>query len=192
MSEPTVERQKQIARSVVGGATPPEKDALRAWIEELLQIKSSPSPVLLKAKRAVEATAKSSVIFPLVKLISREITPAAVTRLSQQLVDVRQSNLSTLAKSKQALTLVGAALKQTSWDERGLPARLGLTSAVVAAIVFGSQAAGIAALGGAIGVPLWVIFGAGATFLGVLYQEITGKEPPAKTTYRVVDAARED
>jgi len=39
-------------------------------------------------------------------------------------------------------------------------------------------------------VPLWVVFGAGATFLGVLYEEITGKKVDPKTTYTVIDAKR--
>ena len=56
--------------------------------------------------------------------------------------------------------------------------------------LFGGQGAGIAALGAAIGVPLWVVFGAGAAFAGVLYEEITGKRSSTKTTYTVIDAER--
>ena len=40
--------------------------------------------------------------------------------------------------------------------------------------------------------PLWVVFGAGATFLGVLYEEITEKKEDPKTTYAVIDAERKD
>jgi hypothetical protein len=56
----------------------------------------------------------------------------------------------------------------------------------------GGQGAGVAALGTAVGVPLWVVFGAGATFLGVLYEEITRKKPNKSTSYQVIDAERED
>jgi len=52
---------------------------------------------------------------------------------------------------------------------------MGLGGAAVGLALFGTQGAGIAALGTAIGVPLWVVFGAGAAFLGVLYDEITRK-----------------
>ncbi|GHU14744.1 hypothetical protein FACS189441_5120 [Betaproteobacteria bacterium] len=79
-----------------------------------------------------------------------------------------------------------------AWDERGLTARLGLSGAAVGVALFGGQGAGIAALGTAIGVPLWVVFGAGAAFVGVLYEEITGKKPNAKTTYTVIDGERKD
>lgn len=37
--------------------------------------------------------------------------------------------------------------------------------------MFSGQGAGIAALGGAIGVPLWVVFGAGGAFVGVFIDE---------------------
>ena len=52
------------------------------------------------------------------------------------------------------------------------------------------QGAGIAALGTAIGVPLWVVFGAGAAFLGEIYERFTGRRRP-ETTYTVIDAKRE-
>jgi hypothetical protein len=39
-------------------------------------------------------------------------------------------------------------------------------------LTLSGQGAGIAALGGAIGLPLWVVFGAGGAFLGVLIEEI--------------------
>jgi hypothetical protein len=37
-----------------------------------------------------------------------------------------------------------------------------------------------------------VVFGAGAAFLGVLYEEITEKKPNPKTTYRIIDAEPKD
>jgi len=47
-------------------------------------------------------------------------------------------------------------------------------------------------LGTAVGVPLWVVFGAGAAFLGVLYEEITDKKEEPKIRYTVIDAERKD
>lgn len=70
------------------------------------------------------------------------------------------------------MKLIGSEVKRLGWDERGLPARLGLAAAG-AALTLSGTGAGIAALGGAIGVPLWVVFGAGGTFIGVIIDEIS-------------------
>jgi hypothetical protein len=69
------------------------------------------------------------------------------------------------------MRLIGSELKRLGWDDRGLPARVGL-SAAAAALTLSGSGAGIAALGGAIGVPLWVVFGAGGTFVGVIIDEL--------------------
>lgn len=90
-----------------------------------------------------------------------------------------------------AVKIIARETKRLAWDERGLKARLGLGGAAVGVALFGGQGAGIAALGTAIGIPLWVVFGAGAAFAGVLYEEITGKKPSAKATY-TVDPERKD
>jgi hypothetical protein len=83
-------------------------------------------------------------------------------------------------------------MKRLAWDDRSVKARFGLSGAAIAALAFGGQGAGIVALGTGIGVPLWVVFGAGAAFLGVLYEEITDKKEEHKTTYTVIDAERKD
>lgn len=101
-----------------------------------------------------------------------------------QLIALRDSNLPALEKAKRAIGLtiesgairpfvvfLGGEIKRVGWDERGLPERLALSAAAVAALMFSGQGAGIAALGGAIGVPLWVVFGAGGAFAGVLIDE---------------------
>lgn len=59
------------------------------------------------------------------------------------------------------------------WKNRTWPARLGLGTAVVTLATVGNHAAGIAALGGAVGVPLWIVLGAGGTLAGTLVQELT-------------------
>lgn len=63
-------------------------------------------------------------------------------------------------------------LKRLGWSERSWKARLGIGTVAATALVFGGQGAGIAALGTAIGVPLWIVFGAGATFAGLLMDEL--------------------
>lgn len=101
------------------------------------------------------------------------------------LLDIRNSNLPTVQKSKAAIRLtaqqrvvwpvirlLAAEVKRIGWDERSAKARLGLAGAAIGATFFGGQSAGIAALGTAIGVPLWVVLGAGATFAGVLIEEL--------------------
>jgi hypothetical protein len=76
-----------------------------------------------------------------------------------------------------AVKIIARETKRLGWDDRSLPGRLGIGGAAVGLALFGGQGAGVAALGTAVGVPLWVVFGAGATFLGVLYEEITRKKP---------------
>jgi len=123
----------------------------------------------------------------------------------ERLLALKATNLPAAQKAKQAISLtadskivlpavkiIARETKRLAWDERGLKARLGLGGAAVGVALFGGQGAGIAALGTAIGVPLWVVFGAGAAFAGVLYEEVTGKKPPPKTTYTVIDADRKD
>jgi hypothetical protein len=141
MTDPIPERQKELAVRIASTANTAEKEALRLWIERLLEIKASNLPAAQKAKQAILVTGSSNVVLPTVKMIAREA-------------------------------------KRVAWDDRGIKARLGLGGAAVGLALFGGQGAGIAALGTAIGVPLWVVFGAGAAFLGVLYEEITGKKPP--------------
>lgn len=155
MSDSSPEKRRQLAVRIASTANASEKEAIRLWIERLLEIKASNLPAMQKAKQAVLVTGASNVVLPTVKMIARET-------------------------------------KRLAWDDRGLKGRLGVGGAAVGLALFGGQGAGIAALGTAIGVPLWVVFGAGAAFLGVLYEEITGKKPDSKTTYRVIDAERED
>lgn len=121
------------------------------------------------------------------------------------LLALKATNLPAVQKAKRAISLTASSkvvlptvkiiareTKRLAWDERGLKGRLGIGGAAVGVALFGGQGAGIAALGTAIGVPLWVVFGAGAAFAGVLYEEITGKRPSPKASYTVIDAERKD
>lgn len=119
----------------------------------------------------------------------------AIQQWIDRLLVVRASERSGMQKAKLAITvtadskvvlptvkIIGREAKRLAWDDRSVKARFGLGGVAVGLAVFGGEGAGIAALGTAIGVPLWVVFGAGATFLGVLYEEITGRKVDPKKT----------
>jgi hypothetical protein len=65
-----------------------------------------------------------------------------------------------------------AMASEAGWKNRGWPARLGLAAALVTVATVGTGNAGIAALGGAVGVPLWIVLGAGGTLAGTLVEEL--------------------
>lgn len=111
---------------------------------------------------------------------------------ANQLMLIRNSQQSSFHKARQAIAAtmrwkaifsliksLAKEIKRMGWDERGLPARAGLSSAALAAAALGGQGAGIMALGGIIGVPLWVVFGTGGVFAGVLIEEIKNLLPDA-------------
>lgn len=115
-----------------------------------------------------------------------EVERTALEKWGNDLLRIRDSDIDTLEKATQAIsltldaeviwpvvTMLGSEIKRVGWDERSLPARLGLSGVALAAAVFSGKGAGIAALGTAVGVPLWVVFGAGGTFIGVLIDEIS-------------------
>jgi hypothetical protein len=66
----------------------------------------------------------------------------------------------------------GRLLAKHAWKDRSWPARIGLSAAALASILTAGQGAGIALLGTAVGVPLWIVFGAGEAFSGALLDEI--------------------
>ncbi|KAB8189290.1 hypothetical protein FKV24_009405 [Lysobacter maris] len=107
---------------------------------------------------------------------------------AQKMLDIRASNFSAFEKSKRAiaasidkkvlapiLNVVWREMKRVGWEERSLPAKMAM-SAAAAALTLSGQGAGIAALGGAIGVPLFVVFGAGGALAGVIIEEIRRKK----------------
>ena len=108
---------------------------------------------------------------------------------AQRMLAIRGSDLSAAQKANSALRasmdrkvlspilhVAWRELRRVGWEERGLPARLALASAA-AALTLSGQGAGIAALGGAVGVPLFVVFGAGGALAGVIIDEIRKKKP---------------
>ena len=66
----------------------------------------------------------------------------------------------------------GRLLAKHAWKDRSWPARIGVSAAAIASILTAGQGAGIALLGTAVGVPLWIVFGAGGAFAGELLEEI--------------------
>jgi hypothetical protein len=127
----------------------------------------------------------------LVAVIAKAITDPekdALSRWAVQLLDIRAGALTPMQKVKQALIVTSKAtvvrpalktlsreLKRIGWAERSLTGRLGLAGAAIGLAVFGGQGAGIAAMGTAIGVPLWVVLGSGAAFAGVMIEEFGPK-----------------
>jgi len=63
-------------------------------------------------------------------------------------------------------------LKKTGWDESSWKSRLGMGATLWASLIIGKAAAGIALLGGAIAVPLWIVFGTGDKFVKTLIAEL--------------------
>ncbi len=156
---------KELAIRVLSNSNESQKAALGEWAKGLLAIKHSNMGTFVKGQTAIKFTAQSKVIIPILKILAKEIK-------------IDQLNLSKAKTSSKTSVLKSM---KAFWANRSLPTKMGLGASSVALIVFGTQGAGIAALGTAIGVPLWVVFGAGATFAGVLYEEVTGKKFDAKT-----------
>ncbi|WP_157750920.1 hypothetical protein [Janthinobacterium svalbardensis] len=107
-----------------------------------------------------------------------------------QLIQVRESHLSNWKKARSAVKLtleskvvwpivkiLSLEVKRLGWDERGTKSRFGIIGSGIGLTLFGTQGAGIAALGTAIGVPLWVVLGTGAYFAPVLIDELKKKIP---------------
>lgn len=87
---------------------------------------------------------------------------------------LRQLNdLDTAPAVRAFLSALLAALKQHLWDDRSWPARGALSGLTLGVVALGGQGAGIAALGGAIGVPLFLLTAAGGALLGTVISEIT-------------------
>lgn len=129
-------RATELAAVICEAATEQERGSLVDWLQNLLTIAQRDGSKLDKARRAVEATLRSEVVWPIVKVMGREI-------------------------------------KRHAWDERSSAFLLGGGGALAALAIGGGEAgAGIVALGTGIGVPLWIVFGAGGAFAGTLLDEI--------------------
>lgn len=172
---------------IASTATDDQKKALVAWADTLLIIKESSDSTAQKISKSFTATLDAKTIKPLVALIGKELTPLELASLSTGLSAIYKSDLSRLAKLKEGVALTGNALKDLGWNNRGWGGRFSIATAIATIVLFGGQSAGIAALGTAIGVPLWVVFGAGAAFLGQLVQRFAVQRR-VETGYAVVEA----
>ena len=112
----------------------------------------------------------------------------ALRQWAERMLVIRDSDLQATEKAQQAikatmdsraiaplLKIVWQEIKRIGWDERSIPAKIGLGAAAFALLIPGKGAAGLAAFGGAIGVPLWIVFGAGGSFAGVIIEEVSRK-----------------
>src|SRR5262249_21011647 len=112
------------------------------------------------------------------------------------LLDLRAKRMPFRTKVKKILHLTHAhidllpiikelatGLKRVGWDDRGWAARLALSASAYSLIAFGGSGAGIAAFGGAIGLPLWIVFGASGAFAGMMIDELSTNpvEAPERT-----------
>lgn len=130
----------------------------------------------------------------------------AVHQWAQALLELRDKPLSSFDKARQAVSLtlssrviwpivknVALKMKEAGWDNRSRTSRLGLIGATTGIALFGGQSAGIAALGTAIGVPLWVVLGAGASFANLLIEEVARRRQQADDcTFSIIEAKRVD
>lgn len=123
---------------------------------------------------------------------------------AEGLLHIRNKNLPALKKVSEAIKLTkessvivpivkraSGELKRVGWDERSWKSRLGMGAILATLVLVGNAGAGIAALGTAIGVPLWIVIGAGATFAGAIVDEVKSKSGKPKTTYTEIDAEKE-
>ncbi len=122
------------------------------------------------------------------RAVVRELDPAQreiLADYTNKLILLREADLPTQTKVLDSIDLTadrqvlgvltkgsGRLLAKHAWKDRSWAARIGLSAAAIASILTAGQGAGIALLGTAIGVPLWVVFGAGGAFAGVLLDEI--------------------
>lgn len=110
---------------------------------------------------------------------------SALLNWASRLLEIRTSRASALKKARLALDttyradivlpvvrVLADALKDRVWDDRSWSARLGFGAVAITATTLGGKGAGIAALGTATGVPLWIVLGAGGSFAGMLVDEL--------------------
>lgn len=122
----------------------------------------------------------------------------------KKLLEIKVSKAPKLVKAKKAIKvtsqkrtifpivrLLSKTIKKHAWDNRGARSRFGLIGIGAGITIFGGQSAGIAALGGAVGVPLWIVFGAGGAFAGTILNEINMRKREIKNhidvDYEIID-----
>ncbi len=130
---------------------------------------------------------------------------AALRTWAYGLLALRDKQVSVLTKGKEAIGLtikskvawtlikmMAREIKRHGWDDRSSTAKVGLTGAAVGLTFFPGAGAGIAALGGAVGVPLWVVLGGGSMFAKLLIGEllelkVDQPDEPEEEPYKTID-----
>ena len=151
--------QRQLVTRIVTEVDDSTREALLDWAQKLMEIRSSNLPAVSKARRALSASTKKKVIVSATELIYRRLEP------------------------------IMRDVKRHGWDERGIAGRFTIGGIMLGATAFSGQGAGLAALGSAVGLPLWFVLGAGGAFLGTLVEELSRKGPPT-TEYTEIEAKR--
>lgn len=124
-----------------------------------------------------------------VSLVTKELTDEEKSKVLQwaekSLIVIENKNLSRVEKVKQlnkletpkAVMIFFQALlrflKNKAWTNQSWARRLGLIGATLGTAVFGTQAAGLATMGTGIGISLALVSTVGATFIGVLVDELS-------------------
>ena len=109
----------------------------------------------------------------------------ALLAWARKLLEIRASSETAFSKAKQAVLSTAASpviwpivktlaaeLRHLGWDDQGLTGRMTVGGAATAFLTIGSQGASIAALGTAVGVPLWVVLAGGSGLAAHLIETI--------------------
>ncbi|GGX68098.1 hypothetical protein GCM10011309_17310 [Litorimonas cladophorae] len=160
-------KQRALIQRVVSTVPDREKEALVYWAEQMLALKRSDLSKRSKIRESILVTQRGKIIVPILKIFARELK---LDQLNISKIDTSSAN--------KCLSFI-----KGFWLKRSLAAQVGMGASAIGLAVFGTQGAGIAALGTAIGLPLWIVFGAGAMFATNLIQEITGKKPDLSILY---------
>ncbi|HCY84439.1 MAG TPA: hypothetical protein DHV36_04820 [Desulfobacteraceae bacterium] len=105
-----------------------------------------------------------------------------------KLLDLRKSDKSGREKLQDIIDLtknanilfpvikkIAVELKRTGWDESSWKSKVGMGAAFWATVLIGKAAASLALLGGAIAVPLRIVFGNGDEFVKMLIEALKKK-----------------
>jgi len=145
-------RATELAREIVADLDLDQKMALMSWAQELVAIRSADVSLPRRAAAAVKASMRRETVAVLLKRIQGSATKA------------------------------GVRAKVLLWDNRNWATRVALGGVGAGLAVGGAEAgAGIAALGSAIGVPLWLVTASGGAFLGALIDELAPMMPKGRT-----------
>lgn len=117
---------------------------------------------------------------------------AALLAWGEAMLRIRESNADAAEKAMRALSetadekvalpmlqLLGREAKRVGWDERSLSERVGLSAATFGLTMRSAVGVGIAAMGGVVAVPMWVVFGSGGSQLEALVDELRRQRPGA-------------